>query len=154
MLGDQSYHMGAIVARRLHHNRHNGMSGDLFGGIYATCVANYLGITPREEDMELIPAYLDYDVMVKHRFLLSNEQFLQYRLIFNRRSVVHVTLPAPSLFDYQAKRRYVVTREVKAEHEGRAEAARQHAAAQDAIAAASQYDPSYNYGYQPGYPWH
>ena len=29
VLGDQSYHMGATVARRLHHNRHN---GDFFGG--------------------------------------------------------------------------------------------------------------------------
>ena len=76
------------------------VSGDLFGGIYATCVANYLGIAPREEDMELLPAYLDYDVMVKHHFLLRNEQFLQYRLIFDRHSSVHVTLPAPSLFDY------------------------------------------------------
>ena len=121
---------------------------------YATCVANYLGIAPREEDMELLPAYLDYDAMVKHHFLLRNEQFLQYRLIFDRRSSVHVTLPAPSLFDYQAKRRYVVTREEVAEHEGRAEAARQHAVAQEAVAAASQYDPSYNYGYQPGGPWY
>ena len=100
----------------------------------------------------MIPAYLDYDAMVKHRFLLRNEQFLQYRLIFDRRSSVHVTLPAPSLFDYQAKRRYVVTREEAAEHEGRAEASRQYAATQEALVAASQYDPSYNYGYQPGYP--
>ena len=30
LLGGQSYHLGAIVARRLHHNRHN---GDFFGGI-------------------------------------------------------------------------------------------------------------------------
>ena len=52
------------------------VSGDLFGGIYATCVANYLGISQREEDMELSPAYLDYDVMVKHHFLLRNEKFL------------------------------------------------------------------------------
>ena len=104
--------------------------------------------------MELPSAYLDYDTMVQHHFLKRNEQFLQYRLIFNRHSVVHVTLPAPSLFDYQAKGRYVVTREEAAEHEGRAEAARQHAAAQEEIAAASQYDPSYNYRYQPGYPWH
>ena len=37
VLGDQSYHMGAIVARRLHHNRHN---GDFFGGIYATRIAH------------------------------------------------------------------------------------------------------------------
>ena len=143
--------MGAIVAHRLHNN---GISGDLFGGIYATRVANYLGIAPRVGDMELLPAYLDYDAMVKHRFLLGNEKFLQYRLTYDRRNAVHVTLPAPLLFDYQAKGRYVVTREEAAEHEGRAEAARQHAVAQDAFAAASQYDPNYNYGYQPGYPWH
>ena len=104
--------------------------------------------------MVLPPAYLDYEAMVRHRFLLRNEQFLQYQLIFDRRRAVHVTLPAPSLFDYQVKRRYVVTREEAAEHEGRAEAARQHAAAQEAFADASQYEPSYNYGYQPGYPKH
>ena len=151
VLGNKDYNLGAILARRLHNN---GLSGDLFGGIYATRVANYLGIAPREGNMELLPAYLDYDAMVKHRFLLRNEPFLQYRLIFDRRRPIHVPLPAPSLFDYQAKRRYIVTREEAAEHEGRAEAACQHAAAQDAFAAASQYDPSYNYGYQPGYPWH
>ena len=38
-----SRHLGPIVARRLHNN---GISGDLFGGIYATRVANYLGISP------------------------------------------------------------------------------------------------------------
>ena len=104
--------------------------------------------------MMLPPAYLAYDAMVQHHFLKRNEQFLQYRLIYDRRNTVHVTLPAPLLFDYQAKGRYVVTREEAAEHEGRAEAARQHAAAREAFAAASQYNPSYNYGYQPGYPWH
>ena len=142
--------MGAIVARRLHNN---GISGDLFGGIYATRVANYLGIPPCEGDRELPPTYLDYVAMVSHRFLVRNEQFLQYRLIFDRRRAVHVTLPAPFLFDYQAKQRYVVTREETNEHERRSEAARHHAAAQEAMAAASQYDPSYNFGYQPGYPW-
>ena len=151
MLGNKDYNLGAIVARKLHNN---GISGDLFGGIYATRVANYLGIAPREGDMMLTPAYFDYDAMVQHHFLKSNKQFLQYRLIFDRRRTVHVTLPAPSLFDYQENRRYVVTREEAAEHEGRAEAARQHAAAQEAFAVASQYDPSYNFGYQPGYPWH
>ena len=45
-------------------------------------------------------------------------------------------------------------REEAAEHEGRAKVARQHAAAQEAFAATSQYDPSYTYGYQPGYHWH
>ena len=41
MLGDKSYNLGAIVARRLHLNRFN---GDLFGGIYATRIANFLGV--------------------------------------------------------------------------------------------------------------
>ena len=100
-------------------------------------MANYLGIAPREGDMMIPPAYLDYDAMVNHHFLRRNEQFLHYRLIYNRRNVIHVTLPAPLLFDYQAKGRYVVTREEADEHEGRAEAARQHAAAQEAVPAAS-----------------
>ena len=75
------------------------MSRDLFGGIYATRVANYLGIPPREGDRELLPAYLDYDAMVSHHFH-RNEQFLEYRLIFDRRRSVHVTLPAPAHCNY------------------------------------------------------
>ena len=102
----------------------------------------------------LPPAYLDYEAMVKHHFLKRNEQFLQYRLIFDRHSSIHVTLPAPLLFYYQARGRYVVTREEAAEHEGRAEAARQHAAAQEAVASSSQYYPSFTYGYQPGGHWY
>ena len=63
VLGDQSYHMGAIVACRLHHNRHN---GDFFGGIYATRLAHFLEININEGDMELPPAYLDYNSMASH----------------------------------------------------------------------------------------
>ena len=115
-------------------------------------MANYLGIPP-QDDRELPPAYLDYNAMVNHHFLERNEQFLQYRIIFDRRRAVHITLPIPALFDYQAKGKYVITREEANEDERRMEAACRHAAAQEAMAAASQYDPSYNFGYQPGYPW-
>ena len=73
LLGCKDYSLGAIVARRLHNS---GRDGDLFGGIYATHVANYLGIAPREGDMILPPTYLDYDAMVQHHFLRRNEQFL------------------------------------------------------------------------------
>ena len=51
VLGDKQYNLGAIVARRLHHNS---ISGDLFGGIYATRVANYLGVPY----MEMIWSFL------------------------------------------------------------------------------------------------
>ena len=98
-------------------------------------MANYLGISPQEGDMIIPPVYLDSEAMVHHQFLERNEQFLHYRLIYDRCNVVPVTLPASYLFDYQAKGRYVVTREEAAEHEGRAEAARQHTAAQEAVAA-------------------
>ena len=91
--------------------------------------------------------------MVHHEFVERNESPLQYRLIFDRRRAVHITLPAPAFFDHQAKGRYTITREEADEYERRAEAACRHAAAQQAIAAASQYDPSYYYGYPPGQPW-
>ena len=93
------------------------------------------------------------DAMVHHQFVERNESLLQYRLIFDRRHVVRITLPTPAFFDYQAKGRHFITGEEADEYERRAEAARRHAAAQEAIAAASQYDPGYNYGYPPGHPW-
>ena len=134
--------MGAIVARRLHHNN---VSRDLFGGIYETCVANYLDIPTHGNDIELPPAYLDYNAMVRHQFVERNEQFLQYRLMFDRRRAIHIALPAPTFFNFQAKGRYVITREEATEYERRAEVARLQAAAHQAIAVASQYDPSYNF---------
>ena len=70
VLGDKQYNLGAIVARRLHHNS---ISGDLFGGIYATRVANYLDVPIHENDMKLPPAYLDNSAMVGHQFLERNE---------------------------------------------------------------------------------
>ena len=126
VLGDQSYNMGAIVARRLHHNKHN---GDFFGGIYATRLAHFLEIDICEGDMELPPAYLDYNSMASHQFVERPESPLLYRLIFDKRRVFRITLPAPAFFDSQTKIKYVITREEAEEYERRAEAARLHAAA-------------------------
>ena len=100
------------------------------------------------------PVYLDKEAMFDHNFLERNEQFLHYRLIYDRRNVVPLTLPAPYLFDFHARGRYVVTREEATEYERGMEAARQHAAAQEAVASASQYNPGFTYGYQPGGPWY
>ena len=65
--------MGGIVARRLHNNAKD---GDFFGGIYATRLANYLGVPIREDDIELPPAFLDYNAMVRYQFLERNDQSL------------------------------------------------------------------------------
>ena len=75
VLGDKQYNLGAIVARRLHNNH---LHGDLFGGIYATRIANFLEIPICGHDIELPPSYLDYDAMVRHQFVERNEPPLQY----------------------------------------------------------------------------
>ena len=72
--------------------------------------------------------------MAHHQFVEINESPLQYRLIFDRRRAVRITLPSPAFFDYQAKGRHFITREEADEYERREEAARHHAAAQQAIA--------------------
>jgi len=126
---------------------------DFFGGIYATRLAKFLEIDVREGDMELPPTYLDFDSMVSHHFVERNESPLQYRLIFDRHRDVRITLPAPDFFNYQERGGYTITREEEDEYERRAEAARHRTTAQEAIAAASQYDPNYYYGYQSGQPW-
>ena len=50
VLGNKSYNLGAIVARRLHNNKIN---GDFFGGIYATRLADFLEVPICEYDVEL-----------------------------------------------------------------------------------------------------
>ena len=96
----------------------------MLGGIYATRVANYLNIPIHGNDIELPPAYLDYNAMVRHQFVERNEQPLQYRLMFDRRRTFHVALPAPTFFDFQAKGRYIITREEANQYKRRTEAAR------------------------------
>ena len=91
--------------------------------------------------------------MASHQFVERSESPLLYCLIFDKRRVFRITLPAPAFFDSQTKRIYVITREEADEYERTVEAARLHATAQAAIAAASQYDPSFTYGYPPGHPW-
>ena len=92
------YNLGAIIVRRLHLNAKD---GDLFGGIYATRLANYPGVPIRENDIELQPAFLDYNALVCYQFLVRNEQSLLYQLLFDRQRAVHTSLPAPAFFNFQ-----------------------------------------------------
>ena len=73
ILGDRQYNLGAIIARRLHNNS---IDGDFFGGIYATCLADFLEIPIRGDDIELPPAYLDYNALVRHQFVERNDESL------------------------------------------------------------------------------
>ena len=50
LYGDNTYIMGAIVARRLHLNR---TKGKIRGGIYATCLASHFNIQISQHDHRL-----------------------------------------------------------------------------------------------------
>jgi hypothetical protein len=148
VLRDRQFNMGAIVARRLHNNA---LVGDFFGGIYATRLAAHLGVPIKENDILLPPSFLDYDAMERHQFLERNDPPLRYRPIFNRRRVFHITLPAPAFFNFQEKHRHFILEEEAEEYERAVETARLNEAARQAVAAALQYNPNYDYGYYPGY---
>ena len=89
--------MGAIIATWLNKNA---SEGDFFGGVYATCLANFLGVSIRPEDPPLRTAYLDRVSLTRYQLLERGYGSLLYRLIFNRQRVFHITLPAPAFFDF------------------------------------------------------
>ena len=89
--------MGAIIARRLNNNAHE---GDFFGGIYATRIANFLGVPIREGDPPLHTAFLDRTALTRNQFLERDDESLLYGLIFNRQRVFRITLLAPAFFDF------------------------------------------------------
>ena len=142
--------MGAIIARRLNNNA---IDGDFFGGIYATRLANFLGVPIRSGDPPLRTAYLDRVALTRYQFLKRDEESLVYRLVFNRQRAFHITLPAPAFFDFQVKRRYYITIGEAEEYEREAETSRLREAAIHAVAAAFPYNPHYDFGYHPDQPW-
>ena len=85
LLGDNTFSMGAVVAKRLALNR---TKGPIFGGIYAARLAEYFQRPIRhleEEETKLPPHILDYKSMVAHKFIVDNkEKMLFYRLRFNK----------------------------------------------------------------------
>ena len=168
--------MGGIVARRLSMNR---TKGPIFGGIYASRLAEHFEIPIRHEEKEetaLPRAYLDYKSMVAHDFLVKNrERALKYKLYFDKHHPETITLPAPSLFNLSAGTYIVPWAAVQAYRnpapasepepprmsvyswdpeavasQWQSESSSSH---YDPNYSSSQYDPSFTYGYQPGYPW-
>ena len=142
--------MGAIIARRLNKNA---SEGNFFGGVYATRLANFLGVSIRPEDPPLRTAYLDRVALTRYQFLERDHGSLLYRLIFNRRRVFHITFPAPAFFDFQVKRRYYITIGEAEEYEREATAARLRELAIQAVAAALPYNTHYDFEFHQDHPW-
>ena len=129
------------------------IEGDFFGGIYATRIANFLGVPIRAGDPPLHTALLDRVALTRYQFLERDDESLLYRLIFNRQRVFHVTLPAPVFFYFQVKRRYYIIIGEEEEYEREVTAARLCEAAIQVVAAALPYNPEYDFGYRSDHPW-
>ena len=100
LFGDNTFSMGAVIAKRLSLNH---TKGPIFGGIYDARLAKHFEIPIRHYDTEetlLPPTFLDYRSMVVHEFLVKDKnKILKYKLIFNKNCCEFITLHAPSLFN-------------------------------------------------------
>ena len=97
---DNTFSMGAIVAKRLNLNH---TKGPILGGIFASRLAAHFNIPIRHYEKEeklMPPVFLDYKSMVAHDFIVKNKkQMLKYNLIFDKTHCETITLPATSLFN-------------------------------------------------------
>ena len=120
LLGDNTFSMGAVIAKRLALNR---TKGPIFGGIYAARLARHFEIPIRhheKEETKLPPYILDYNSMVAHEFIVDNkDKMLLYNLRFNKKHNETIILPAPLLFDLIADN-FLVTPEAVYAHRGQA----------------------------------
>ena len=74
--------------------------------------------------------------MEHHKFIERNDPSFPYQLIFNKRRVFHITLPASAFFNLQEKRRHYILEEDAKEYEGAKETARLNEETRQAMAAA------------------
>ena len=114
---DETYNIGALIARRLSTNK---VRGPISGGIIASIMLATAMLPPREDDLELDFIRLDLAAMKSHHFVTydSTLENLQYRLLFafeldNPRLV---RLPAPVLFNSVSRDGYSFPKEVLDEY--------------------------------------
>src|ERR1041385_2887668 len=103
--GRNDYNVGALIARRLVMNSNK---GDLFGGVYATLILEFLNGTPHPDDVPFSHASLGLAAMKRHKFVTMTSQFgnLVYILRFERTITREIRLPAPLLFHNTRRNRW------------------------------------------------
>src|SRR3954464_14526688 len=96
------YHVGSLIAKRLATNSNK---GDLFGGMYATLLLQFLQMEPRPDDTVFPFVSLDLAAMKRHFFVTkaSNRYAPDYILRFKDNVARTVRLPAPLVFDFSRK---------------------------------------------------
>src|SRR3954466_3983131 len=93
LTGEHEYHVGTLIARRL---SANGNKGDLFGGIYATLLLQYLNGTPRLDDTTFSFVSLDLGAMNRHKFVTRTSELdrLDFILCFEGDVELQIRIPA------------------------------------------------------------
>src|SRR3954467_10468830 len=96
--GNHEYHVGLLIAKRLATNSNK---GDLFGGVYATLLLQFLQGEPRPDDTVFPFVSLDLAAMKRHFFVTQASDRYALDYIFRFRDDVKrtVRLPAPLVFD-------------------------------------------------------
>lgn len=102
LLGDNTYNIGTLIARRLVAN-----SGKWthFGGIYAMLILQHLGRTVRADDVPFPYINFDLTAMKRHEFVTRTSEFgnLVYIMRFGELTTHEIRLPAPLLFCYTSR---------------------------------------------------
>jgi len=102
LLGDNTYNIGALIARRL---VANSGKGPHFGGIYATLILERLERTVRADDAPFPFISFDLTAMKRHEFVTRTSEFgnLVYIMRFGEFTTREIRLPAPLLFDHVSR---------------------------------------------------
>src|SRR3954466_15903589 len=105
LLGKHEYHVGSLIEKRLATNSNK---GDLFGGVYATLLLQFLQGEPRPDDAIFPFVSLDLAAMKRHFFVTktSDRYTLDYILWFKDSVPRTVRLPAPLVFDFSHRNGY------------------------------------------------
>ncbi|KAE8813819.1 hypothetical protein D1007_09010 [Hordeum vulgare] len=100
--GDNTYNIGALIARCL---IANSGKGPHFGGIYAMLILEYLERTVRADDAPFPFISFDLTAMKRHECVTRTYEFgnLVYIMRFRELTTREIHLPAPPLFDYTSR---------------------------------------------------
>ena len=97
--GDNTYSLGAIVARRLHLNKSR---AEIHGGIFATRLAAHFEVEIRPHDFPPTKVYLDRAAMDHHHFTDNNSPDIPipYNLVFSIDTWDIISLPTDTSPSY------------------------------------------------------
>ncbi|KAK1649865.1 hypothetical protein QYE76_067670 [Lolium multiflorum] len=99
LTGSTPYYLGALIARRLSNK------GPIYGGIVASRIVAYLGLSVDPSDEKLIPIKLDIASMKGHHFFTTNSNLenIVYRMLFIDGDEREIPLPQADLFSVRRR---------------------------------------------------